>query len=147
MIRKFGAIALLGLAAFMALGFFLAEPTTGVAAQVAGFVIAVVLPAAFGIGLLRSAPGGNAARVQRLRAQTIDAEILRLAMAQKGRLTAVEITSALGLAEADVASALDGMMRREVADMDVSDDGVLVYTFHDAKYFEGKREDRRLLDG
>jgi hypothetical protein len=76
--------------------------------------------------------------MQQLRDQTIDAEILRLAIARDGRLTAVEIMSTLGLPEADVSRSLDGMMKREVADMEVSDDGVLVYTFHEAKYLDGR---------
>jgi hypothetical protein len=34
-----------------------------------------------------------------------------------------------------------------VAELEFTDDGVLFYTFHDARYFEGKRGPKGLLDG
>jgi hypothetical protein len=145
--KKLAAFALLGLAAFMLIGFLGSDSPAGGGARIAAFVIAVVLPAAFGIAMLRSAPRGNAVRMQQLRQQTIDSEILRLAIAHQGQLTAVEISSALGLPEPDVQRSLEEMVRREVADMDVTDDGVLVYTFHDAKHLGGTREPKGFLDG
>jgi hypothetical protein len=136
--RKIGGAALLLLSALMLLGFArsgasLASPTTLFAV-----LITVVLPAAGGVALLRGALGGNSrARMQQLRQQTIDAEILRLAMARQGKLTAVEVASALALPEGEAKSSLDSLVAREVADLDVTDDGVHVYSFHDARYFDG----------
>lgn len=135
--RKIGGGALLLLSALMLLGFArsdvsLASPTTLFA-----LLITVALPAAGGIALLRGALGGNSrARMAQLRQQTIDAEILRLAMAQRGKLTAVQVASALALPDGEAKSALDSLVAREVADLDVTDDGVLVYSFHDARYFD-----------
>jgi hypothetical protein len=82
--------------------------------------------------------------MQQLRDQTIDAEVLRLAIERKGRLTAVEIMSTLGLPEADVSPSLNRMMQREVADMEVSDEGVLIYTFHDARHLKGSIDAKNL---
>jgi hypothetical protein len=145
--RKIGGGALLLLSALMLLGFArsgasMASPTTLVA-----LLITVGLPAAGGIALLRGALGGNSkARMQQLRQQTIDAEILRLAMAKQGKLTAVEVASALALPEGEAKSSLDSLVAREVADLDVTDDGVLVYSFHDARYYDGAG-DKGLLGG
>jgi hypothetical protein len=137
-LRKVAAVGLFLIAAFMLLGFSVSEETHSAGVLVFSLLLTVAL------GLWRSAPRNNAARIQQLRDQTIDAEILRLAIERNGRLTAVEIMSTLGLPEADVSRSLDGMMTREVADMEVSEDGVLVYTFHDAKYVNGDTDATRL---
>jgi hypothetical protein len=145
--RKIGGGALLLLSAMMLLGVArsgvsLASPTTLFAV-----LITVVLPAAGGIALLRGALGGKSkARMEQLRQQTIDAEILRLAMKQQGRLTAVEVASALAVSNEEARCALDSLVAREVADLDVTDDGVLVYSFHEARYFDGSSGAKGLLD-
>ena len=45
--------------------------------------------------------------------------------------------------------ALDELERREVAELDFTEDGVLFYTFHEAKYFKGEQANtpKRLTDG
>lgn len=145
-IRKGAAFALFAVAAFMLLGFSLSEQEQSAGVTAFSLALTVALPVAVGIGLLRSAPR-NPARLQQLREQTIDAEILRLAIARQGRLTSVEIASQLGLAEGDISRSLDAMVRREVADIQVTDDGVLVYTFHDAKHVDAGAPTKRLRDG
>ena len=135
--RKIGGIALLLLSALMLLGFARSGASMGSPTTLFALLITVALPAAGGVALLRGALGGNSkARMQQLRQQTIDAEILRLAMAQKGKLTAVQVASALALPEGEAKSSLDSLVAREVAELDVTDDGVLVYSFHDARYFD-----------
>src|SRR5689334_13510813 len=128
-LRKFAAAGLFLVAAFMLLGFSLSEQDNSVSVTIFSLLLTVALPVAVGIGLLKGAPRRNSERMQQLRDQTIDAEILRLAIERQGRLTVVELTSTLGLAEADVNASLDRMMKREIADMEVSDDGVIIYTF------------------
>ena len=148
--RKFGAWALLVLAAFMLLGFLRSGAGLGSPTAFFALLVTVALPAAGGIALLRGALGGNAkGRMEQLRQQTIEAEILRLAMQHKGRLTVVEVTSALALTGDEAKRALDELERREVAELDFTEDGVLFYTFHDAKYFKGEQADtpKRLTDG
>lgn len=136
-LRKVAAAGLFLVAAFMTLGFSVSKETHSPGVMVFSLLLTVGLPVAVGIGLLRGAPRANSARMQQLRDQTIDAEILRLAIERQGRLTSVELMSTLGLAEVDVNASLDRMMKREVADMEVSEDGVLIYTFHEAKYMKG----------
>jgi len=146
--RKIGGAALLLLSALMLLGFARSGAGFGSPTALFAVLITVVLPAAGGVALLRGALGGNSkARMQQLRQQTIDAEILRLAMARQGKLTAVEVASALALPEGEAKSSLDSLVAREVADLDVTDDGVLVYSFHDAKYFDGNAGGKGLLGG
>jgi hypothetical protein len=135
--RKIGGIALLLLSALMLLGFARSGASMGSPTTLFALLITVALPAAGGIVLLRGALGGNSkARMEQLRQQTIDAEILRLAMAQRGKLTAVQVACALALPEDEARRSLDALVVREVADLDVTDDGVVVYSFHDARYFD-----------
>ncbi|MBA3670664.1 MAG: hypothetical protein H0W68_01400 [Gemmatimonadaceae bacterium] len=147
--RTIGGAALLLLSLVMLLGFarsgaHLASPTTLFA-----LLLSVGLPAAGGIALVRGRFGatGTSARTERLRAQTIEAEILRLAMHHQGRLTAVEVATQLALTQDEAKLALDALVARETAELDVTDDGVLVYTFHDARYVGGKDGSRGMLNG
>ena len=146
--RKIGGAALLLIAALMLLGFARSSASLGSPTALFALILTVALPAAGGIALLRGSLGGHSkARMVQLRQQTIDAEILRLAMQHQGRLTAVEVASALALDGADAKSALDDLVNRQVADLEVSDEGVLIYIFHDARYFDGDRAVKGRLNG
>lgn len=147
--RKVWGGALLLLAAFMLLGFLRSGAGLGSATALFALIIAVGLPAVGGIALLRGSLGGNSqGRMELLRRQTIEAEILRLAMQHQGRLTVVEVTSALALQGEEVKGSLDELVRRQVADLDFNEEGVLFYTFHDAKYFKGDQSNKpRELSG
>ncbi len=137
--RKLGGAALLLLSAFMLYGFSRVGVGLGSATGLVALLITVVLPAAGGIALLRGSLGGTSkTRMSQLRQQTIDAEILKLAMSRQGRLTAVEVEGALALPAGEAKASLDKLVEREVADLEITDEGVLVYTFHDARYFDGK---------
>jgi hypothetical protein len=145
--RKIGGIVLLVIAALMLLGF--ARSSASLASPTALFALAlvVILPAVGGIALLRGSLGGNSAtRMAQLRQQTIDAEILRVAMERGGRLTAVEVATSLGLGAGDAKAALDDLVQRQLAELEVSDEGVLIYTFHEARYFKGDVNSRARLD-
>ena len=144
--RKLGGAALLLLSALMLLGFARSSVSLGSPTALFALLITVALPAAGGVALLRGSLGGNSKdRMRQLRQQTIEAEVLKLAMQQQGRLTSVEVASSLGLTTEDAKDALDEMVRREVAELEISEEGLLVYTFHDARYVEGKSRD--LLNG
>ena len=137
--RKIGAGALLLLAALMLLGFLRSGASLGSPTALFALLVTVALPAAGGIAILRGALGGTAkSRMDQLRQQTIEAEILRLAMTTHGRLTAVEVASSLALGGEEAKIALDELVRREVAELDFTEEGVLFYTFHEARHFEGK---------
>ena len=136
--RKIGGIALLVIAALMLLGFARSSASLTSPTAMFALLLVVVMPAVGGIALLRGSLGRNSTtRMAQLRQQTIDAEILRVAMGRGGRLTAVEVASTLGLAADESKAALDDLVQRQVADLEVSDEGVLIYTFHEARYFKG----------
>ena len=148
--RKFGAWALLALAAFMLLGFLRSSAGLGSPTAFFALLITVALPAAGGIALLRGALGGKSnRRMEQFRRQTIESEILQLAMQKQGRLTVVEVTSALALSGDEAKRSLDELERKEIAELDFTEEGVLYYTFHDAKYFKGEQANapKRLTDG
>ena len=146
--RKIGGGVLLFIAALMLLGFFRSGAALFSPTAIFALLITVALPAYGGVALLRGALGGTSkGRMQALRQQTIDAEILKLAMAHQGRLTEVEVASALALPAGEAKLSLEGLVAREVADLEVTDDGILVYTFHEARYFEGKHGVKGLLNG
>ena len=147
--RTVGGVVLLLVSAFMLLGFIRSDASFAALNTLLALALSVGLPAVGGLALLRGANqaerrGGT--RIQQLRQATIESEILRLAMLQAGRLTAVEVASILALTAEEAKEALDGLVTREVADLDITDAGVLVYTFHDAKHAADKHTARGLLD-
>ncbi|MES2178063.1 MAG: hypothetical protein V4550_09380 [Gemmatimonadota bacterium] len=145
--RKIGGGVLLLVAALMLLGFARSSASLFSPTALFALLLTVALPGYFGISLLRGSLGGTAkSRMQALRQQTIDAEILKLAMAHRGRLTEVEVAAALALPPGEAKASLEGLIARQVADLEVTDDGVLVYTFHEARYFKGKNDTQGLLD-
>jgi hypothetical protein len=137
---------LLVLAGLMLLGFLKSNAPLAAPATIAALVITVVAPVIGGVAMLRGRDLARSRRLDQLRQQTIEAEILRLAVQERGRLTAVEVSSGLGITPEAAKDTLDAMVARDVADIAVSDRGVVVYTFHDAKYLEGKGDAKGVLD-
>jgi hypothetical protein len=144
--RRWGGIALLAIAAFMFLGFLNSSASLSSPSALVALLLTVGLPAAGGVMLLRGIGSGRNARTERLRQQTIDAEILRLATQQQGKLTAVEVATALALPPETAKASLDSMVERELADLQITDAGVIVYAFHEAKHIGGKSSARDILD-
>jgi hypothetical protein len=143
-----GGGALLFLSAFMLLGFLNAGSMAAVPAAIA-FVVVVVLPAVGGVTLIareRGKTGSLATRRDQLRRQTIESELLRLAGAHGGRLTVVEVVSALALSPDDAKAALDSLTMQEIADLAVTDSGTIVYTFRDIERAIEKRSARNVLE-
>ena len=144
--RTTGGIALLVLAALMFLGFMRSDASLAAPATIAALLLTTVAPAIGGFALLRGGGTARARRLDQLRQRTIDAEILRLAVTEGGRLTAVEVATALALSPETAKEALDALVTRDVADIAISERGVIVYTFHDAKHIGGKGDAKGVLD-
>jgi hypothetical protein len=144
--RTTGGIALLVLAALMFLGFVRSDASLSAPATIVALLITTVAPAVGGIALLRGGGTARARRLDQLRQQSIDAEILRLAVAEGGMLTAVEVATALTLTPEAAKEKLDALVGRDVADIAVTERGVVVYTFHDAKHIGGKGDAKGVLD-
>jgi hypothetical protein len=144
--RTTGGIALLVLAALMFLGFVRSDASLAAPATIVALLITTVAPTVGAIALLRGGGTARSRRLDQLRQQTIDAEILRLAVAEGGRLTAVEVATALTLTPEVAKEKLDALVGRDIADIAVTERGVVVYTFHDAKYLGGKGDAKGVLD-
>jgi hypothetical protein len=114
-----------------------------------GMLIAVGLPGGVGAWLLferfRTDPSA-ATRRERLRAETIESEVVRLAGEKDGKLTVIEVVSALGLPPADAQVVLDSLVRRSVADIHLTDSGLIVYDFHDVRRLGEKPQSRGMLE-
>jgi len=145
--RTIGGIALLALAALMFVGFLRSDAELASLRTVLALLITVGIPGGAGVMLLRAPGGRRSKRVEELRRQTIEAEILRLAMQHGGRLTVVEVASALALPSESAKTTLDSLAERELADLEITDKGVIVYAFHDAKHLSGKHSAKGILDG
>ena len=147
--KLLGGAALLLLALFMLVGFLQSDAEASGAVRALTLLLTVGLPGVAGAMLLRSHFGAHGQLEQRkdaLRQQTMESEILRLADQKGGKLMLVEVVSALALPQASAKELLDGMVLRELADVEVTDSGVLVYSFHDIRHLSEKSTSRGVLD-
>lgn len=149
MAKLFGGGALVAVALFMLLGFFnVSRPLSGPAA-IATLLFTVALPAGAGVALLRShfaAQGSLARRRDDLRRQTQEAELLKLAQELAGKLTVVEGATRLALPTSTVEELLAGLHERGLAEIEITDAGLLVYRFPDVERLPGKSASRDVLD-
>jgi hypothetical protein len=148
--RLTGAAGLALLAVFMLAGFLNSGLALAAPATLAALAITVGLPAAGAVLLARSHYAEKSrigGRKAELRRSTVDAEILRLAGERGGRLTAVEVATELAMTPEAAQEALESLGIRGQADVEVTDDGVLVYSFYDVRHLGGKPSARGVLDG
>jgi hypothetical protein len=141
--------ALLAVSGFMLLGFFRADLSASVAVQLATLIVAVGIPGGAGVALLAQHVGAGkrrAGRRARLIRQTQEAELLRLAGEQGGRLTVVEVVRELATTHAEAEGLLRSLVERGVADVEVTEQGLLVYAFPDVQMLDGKSTSRGVLD-
>ena len=144
-----GGAALLLLALFMLVGSLQTDAEASGTVRALTLLLTVGLPGVAGAMLLRSHFGARGRMEQRkdvLRQQTMESEILRLAGQKGGKLMLVEVVTALALPQASAKELLDGMVTRELADVEISDSGVLVYSFHDIRHLSEKSTSRGVLD-
>jgi predicted DNA-binding transcriptional regulator len=146
--KLLGGGGLIVLALFMLLGFFNAGPMSSAVAGLT-LLIAVALPAAAGAALLRSHfrdATGFAQQREQLRLQTYESEILQLAQRKGGKLTVVEVAAETGLDAPTADAALQSLAQHGVAEIEVTDSGVLVYAFYDIQKLPEKASSRNILD-
>ena len=144
-----GAGLLLLLSVFMLYGFMRSSAELSSFGSVVALLITVVVPAAAGIALgTRHLRRGRLVESRRdqLRQQTIESEVLRLAGQHGGRLTLVEIVTEMAVSTEAAQQAVDALVHREIADIAVTDSGVLVYTFHDVERIGEKSRARGILE-
>jgi hypothetical protein len=147
--RLVGSGLLILLSLFMFIGFLGTTAPLGAPATIAALLITVALPAAAGVALASShfrARGRFARRRDQLRRQTIESELLRLADKRGGRLTAVEVASDMAISPEAAKDALDSLALRELADLEITDSGLIVYAFHDVRHLHEKPHAKGVLD-
>ena len=139
----------MALALFMVWGFLRADVDPTALRTLVALLIVAGLPAAGGSWLLARHFGlgrGIERRREALRRDTIEAEILQMASRHDGRLTAVEVAGELAIPTKTAEETLNELMAREMADIEVTDSGLLVYTFHDVRSLSEKQSAKGLLD-
>lgn len=142
-------IALLVIAFLMFVGFLRAAPKAGLLASAVAFLMAVVLPAAVGVYILRAAGRGERElhdRREALRRKTVEAEIVKLAGRREGKLTAVEVVAALAVDRETAEELLQKLVREGLAEVEVSESGVLVYSFYELRHLDEKATAKGVLD-
>ena len=150
MTRIGGAVALALVALFMFVGFLGSGAALAAPATLGALALTVLLPAGWAIVLVRG-HSTERARIGARRADLLrggsDAEILRLARDQGGRLAAVEVAMEMGTSPETAKGWLDALVERRHAELEITDDGLLVYTFYDVRYLGGKERARDVLHG
>ncbi|MCY4378069.1 MAG: hypothetical protein OXC31_30280 [Spirochaetaceae bacterium] len=146
--RLIGGCCLIAVGLFVLLGFTQADVAGGPATVVA-LLIGAGLPVAGGAWLIAGHLGAGRVHGERreaLRRETLESEVLRLAGRHTGRLTAVEVAGELAVSPAAAEEALHALALKKVADLEITDSGVLVYVFHEVLHASEKDQARRLLD-
>jgi hypothetical protein len=147
--KLIGGSALITVALFMLVGFFNVSRPLSAPAAIATLLFTVALPGAVGLALVHShfaARSGLARRREALGRQTQEAELLKLAQEHQGKLTVVEAASRLALPAAAVEDLLRGLHNRGLAEIEITDAGLLVYTFPDVQKLPGKGTSRDVLE-
>lgn len=147
--KLLGGLGLLALALFMLLGFVRAEPNAGTAATMITFLLVVVLPAVSGLALLythRQQGHTVAQRKERLRQQTLEAEVLKVAARKGGKLTVVEVVGGMAVDTETAKRTLDALVTEGHAEVQFTDSGVIVYAFYDIQHLAEKRDAKGVLD-
>jgi hypothetical protein len=144
-----GGGLLVALAVFMLLGFLRSNAQLASFEGLMALGIAVVLPGLAGIGLIRRhLRSGSRIQDRRdvLRQQTLESEVLRLAGQRGGRLALVEVVTEMAVPTEAAQAALDALVHREIADIAVTDAGILIYTFRDIEKLGDKSKARGILE-
>ncbi len=133
--KTFTGCFLIGIALFMTLGFFTSTSDPDPMVEAIAVFVGVILPLASGAYLLWSQRKDGQRLVssrQALSNQTLYAEIFALASRESGRLTVFDVVKHLGLDIARAEQALDEMALKQLAEHQLTDDGLLVYVFRDS---------------
>ena len=149
MTKVVAAFVLAGLSLFMLSGYLGADVPATAPASLAALFLLVGLPAIGAVLLLHSyfrERGHVGERREQLRRQTIESELLKLALTRGGRLTAVEVATHLAIPPEAATEALDRLALRGQAEYEVTDAGLIVYGFYDITHLGGKHSAKGILD-
>ena len=146
--KLWGAAGLAAVSLVMLAGVLRADLAFG-ASGITAFLLTVGLPAVGAGLLLRSHLNdrrlGSGAR-DAIRAQTFRSEILRLASRKGGKLTVAEVIAELAIPKATAESALEALHLEELAEIEITESGMLVYEFPDIRRLGEKGGAKGVLD-
>jgi hypothetical protein len=134
--RIWGGVLLLLLSLFMLAGYIRADFPADAAAKLLFFVCFVLAPAAGGAALVRSwfiRRTGLRKRKDRLRRQTLESEVLKLARERAGSLTVFDLVTELAISREEAGSVLDYFAVHGVAETEITDSGEINYTFTEVR--------------
>jgi hypothetical protein len=146
--KLWGAGGLTALSLFMLMGFLNRDIPFGPSGLTA-FGLMVVLPAAGAALLVRSHLQGRrvgAGQRDAIRLQTIRSEVLRLAARKAGKLTVPEVMGELAIDKTTTETALEALHLEELAEIQVTDSGMIVYEFPHIRRLGEKDSARGVLD-
>ena len=129
-----GGAALLFLSLFMLLGFFNASKEMPFLASALTFLILVIFPGVAGTLLIYSrykAKGASKRQLERLRQQTQQAEILRVAEKRGGAVTIAAVVADTAMDADTVKETLMALVTQGFANFDLTESGDIVYSFYD----------------
>lgn len=147
--KLWGAGGLAGLSLFMLMGFLNRDIAFGVEGLTA-FGLMVALPAAGAALLVRAHLRDRhlgSGRRDAIRLQTIRSEVLRLAGRKGGKLTVPEVIAELAVDKPTAEAALEALHLEELAELQVTESGMIVYEFPEIRRLGEKDTARGLLDG
>ena len=133
----------------MLMGFFNADLKAGTFVKLLSLVITVALPLAGGSYIIYSHFKDNEKFISKkndLRIKTLEAEILKLAEKKGGKLTVVEVMSDLAMGNDTAQELLDSIASQGLADVELTESGVIVYSFYEVKHLKDKQSSRGVLD-
>ena len=140
---------LVGVSLFMLLGFASADLAVSGLVKTLTLLVSVGIPGTAGVTILmKHFRGGKRLenRREQLRLQTQEAELLRMAGENAGRLTVVEVVRELAMTHIDAETLLKSTVHSGVSEIEITDDGLLVYRFPDVQMLGGKSSSKGVLD-
>lgn len=144
----FGIILII-LSLFMLIGFFNAKLEEGVFVTFLTFSIIVILPFVSGT-LLIYYYYRDKTKLQRnkqnLAIKNLEAEVLKLAQKKGGSLTAVEVMADLAVNSETAKQVLESLAVQSLAEVEITESGVIVYSFYDVKHLHEKHKAKKILD-
>lgn len=147
--KLLAGIGLAGLGLLMIWSFLRGEMELS-GAVIGALLLVGVLPLGAGAGLIAShlrRGRGIQQSKEVLRNQTLIAETLKFAQRQGGRLTVIEVSSEFAITPEQAKDLLNQLHSQDLAEIEVTDAGLIVYRFGDVQSLAQKNQSRGLLNG
>lgn len=147
--KNFLGILLIIISLFMLLGFIKSNTEHELLVRVITFILAVVIPFSSGFGLLLSnykqkklldnSKGSLANKI-------LGSEILKLAEKNNAKLTVLEVVKELSVESNVAQEILDAFVAKNFAEIELTESGIIVYSFVDIQRLNEKEFSKGVLD-